>query len=568
MSVKFALFFLVPLSATTTVFAQNQQIEFIDPLIEVISSSASDCDDVDEGHISCFESLKPSGQLKYLVLPAGHTFQRLIKTGDPYSIGEGEVLDNNDFAAYVAKNGSSTDGYLSINHEDSLGGVSILNIDFDNFSKLWSVNSSQGVDFSLPRTAQTANNCSGGITPWGTVIVAEETRAGGDTNGDGYLDLGWLVEINPVTASVAINVEGKQEKLWAVGRAAHENAVILSDERTLYTGEDGGTSAIYKFVADRPRDFTSGDLFVLRLDDPLDDYDPTSSTASWVQIPNETIEDRNNSKSLAYEFGATDFDNVEDVEVNPKTGQVYFASKKAGRVYRFTDQGSTIGNFETYLGGRSYPIDGPNGVVQEPWGEGNDNLVFDDLGNLWVCQDGDLSYIWVVGADHTDQDPDVRIFATMPQGAEPTGLTFSPDYRYAFMSIQHPSDSNEDQLDAVGNSVAFKKSSSIVFATRNNLGDEFASSVSEQQALDASINIFPNPTSNSVQITVDNIEGKQISLQLMDLSGRQIALLPIGDFNRGKRTFNFSFRDYTAAKSVVLRVQQGDKEVTRLIYVE
>ncbi len=48
--------------------------------------------------------------------------------------------------------------------------------------------------------------------------------------------------------------------------------------------------------------------------------------------------------------------------------------------------------------------------VNVPWGTGNDNLLFDSLGNLWVAQDGSFSggdnnYIWVVENGHTQAKP-------------------------------------------------------------------------------------------------------------------------------------------------------------------
>ena len=41
-------------------------------------------------------------------------------------------IGSNDFTAYVAKDGSSKDGYISVNHEANPGGVSIVDASFDN----------------------------------------------------------------------------------------------------------------------------------------------------------------------------------------------------------------------------------------------------------------------------------------------------------------------------------------------------------------------------------------------------------------------------------------------------
>src|SRR5690606_33314430 len=169
-----------------------------------------------------------------------------------------------------------------------------------------------------------------------------------------------------------------------MGRMNHENVVVSADGTTAYYGEDGGTNCVYKFVADTPGDLTSGTVYVLSLDTALSSDEPTSSTATWIEVANETEEDRNNLTANAAAAGGTAFSGVEDCEISPIDGKVYFTAKGLDRVYRFTDNGETISDFETFVGGMSYEIETANGVVTEQWGDGNDNLTFDDKGNLWV----------------------------------------------------------------------------------------------------------------------------------------------------------------------------------------
>ncbi|MGB0176012.1 MAG: alkaline phosphatase PhoX, partial [Owenweeksia sp.] len=250
----------------------------------------------------------------------------------------------------------------------------------------------------------------------------------------------------------------------------HENAVVLNDSITLYTGEDGGSSAVFKFVANNKADLSSGTLYALKLNGTLAGGEPTTSTGTWIQIPNTTQLERNTSRALAISLGATNFNGVEDIEVSPVDGKMYFTAKGNNRVYRFTDNGTTVSNFETFVGGMSYVLNTDQGVFTEPWGGGNDNLTFDDQGNLWVLQDGGNNYIWVVRPDHTQAVPKVELFASAPAGSEPTGLTFSPDYRFGFVSIQHPSGSNNPQLDATFNNVTFNASATMVFSRQQFLG--------------------------------------------------------------------------------------------------
>ncbi len=426
--------------------------------------------------IGCFTSIKPTAPTSNLIIAKEHKFQVIFKQGEAYTNPLGALTNvpgNHDFTGYVPFNGSSELGHLSINHENTPGGVSMLDISFNPLTKLWGVDTSRPVDFYNSDLVTTTRNCSGGITPWGTIITAEESFNGGDANGDGYTDVGWLVEIDPLTSKVVdYENDGVQDKLWAIGRANWENAAILNDSVTLYCGEDGGSSAVFKFVADTPGDLSSGKLYALKLDGGLINREPVLSTGTWILLPNATKADRNSARGLAQAAGATNFNGVEDIEVGTIDGKMYFAAKGNARVYRFNDNGATVSNFETFVGGTSYDITTDEGVFNEAWGSGNDNLTFDDKGNLWVLQDGGRNYVWVVRPGHTQANPQVEIFASSPRGAEPTGLTFSPDYRFGFLSIQHPSGSNAPQTDASGNLVTFNGSATIVIALAENIGTD------------------------------------------------------------------------------------------------
>ena len=426
--------------------------------------------DCSNPHIGCFTSIVPTAQQSHMIIPQEHRFQMIFKQGDAYMDGSGNnVPGNNDFTGYVPINGSSELGYVAVNHETTPGGVSILDVNFNDQTLLWEVSNTQAVDFSSSNVVTTVRNCSGGVTPWGTVVTAEESTNTGDANNDGYEDVGWLVEINPATAEV-VDYGNGQEKLWAMGRMKHENVVVSDDSTTAYYGEDGGTDCVYKYVMDTPGDLSAGTLYVLVLDAPLVNNDPTSTTAQWIQVPNTTTAERNNVTTAAAALGGTNFNGVEDCEISPLDGKVYFTAKGKSRTYRFTDNGSTVADFETFVGGMSYEISSTQGSYTEPWGGGNDNLTFDDKGNLWVLQDGGNNYIWVVRPDHTQTTPNVELFASMPAGSEPTGLTFTPDFKYGFFSVQHPSGSNSAQQDATFSNVTFNASATVVFALNENLG--------------------------------------------------------------------------------------------------
>lgn len=427
-------------------------------------------------------------------------------------------LTKPDFTAYVPIAGSSSNGYLSVNSEDGPvifggtggGGVTVLDINFNATSNLWQTTASQTLNFDA--FGGTAANCSGTVTAWGTVISSEEIAyiPGDliDNNGDLYNDVGWNVEINPETKTVI----GKH---WVMGNMAHENVSIHSNERTVYQGADSNPGYLYKFVANHAQDLSAGDLYVFS--------GSKNGTGAWIQINNTTEDDRNKTIALSNAAGGTVFNGIEDVEIGPD-GMVYFAVKNEGVVYRFFDSdvletsASTV-SMETFVGGMNYEINDGSSTTSVPWGNGNDNLAFDNEGNLWVMQDGGNFYIWVVKNGHTQASPDVEIFGVTPAGAEPTGITFSPDNKYMFMSvlvINDPTSNNANQTDAAGNIVDFNTGTTLVVARSENLG----TTLSIDDVLLNSFRIFPNPINVSKHLS---IIGKQIhNIKLYSILGENI----------------------------------------------
>ncbi|SHM29578.1 alkaline phosphatase PhoX [Chryseobacterium polytrichastri] len=473
-------------------------------------------------HISCFTSIIPTSQTGKLIIPTEHKYQLILKEGDSYTEGGGVVGGQNDFTGYVAKNGSSTDGYLAVNHETNPGGVTMGEVNYNASTKLWQLTKSRAVDFSAPSLVQTIRNCSGGITPWGTVVTAEERVTSNDVNNDGYKDYGWLIEIDPATAEVITkNEDGSKGKLWQMGIMNHENVVINSTGTTAYYGEDGGTHMVYKYVMDTPNDLSSGNLYVLKLDQGLSGGDPVATTASWIQVPNKEKADQNNTPTLAQSLGGTRFSGIEDVEISPIDGKIYFTAKGLNKVYRLKDDGTTASEVQTFVGGAStsYSFMTAQGARSELWGNGNDNLTFDELGNLWVLQDGGKNYIWVVAPDHTQENPKVKLFASMPRGAEPTGLTFTPDHKFGFFSIQHPHSTISTDVDATGNTIDYRgKSATVVVALKNNLGIEGSLGTIENKKGNT-VTVTPNPTSGIVKI--NSPKGlKDISVTAYSMDGK------------------------------------------------
>lgn len=455
--------------------------------------------------IGDFVSVEPLAQNTNFIIPSSHVFQKIIEESDPLTFG-GVLPSNSDFAGYVPISGSSSLGYLSINSEAIPGGVSILDINFNSVNKLWGITSSKSIDFT--GVGGTAKNCSGTVTSWGTIISCEEIISTEDLNNDGHNDLGWCVEIDPITKEVI-------DKRWALGNFMHENITIHENQKTVYEGADSNPGYLYKFVADNIQDLSIGKLYVYS--------GSKNGPGNWILINNSTPTEQNETLTQSANVNGTIFNGIEDVEIGPD-GWVYFAVKGESRVYRFNDSdpitGTNVIQMETYVGNASYIITHENGETNTNWGGGNDNLAFDGDGNLWVLQDGGNKYIWVVKNGHTQAAPKVEIFGRTPLDSEPTGITFTPDYKFMFLSLQHPNTTNDitTQIDVAGNIIGFKKDITLVVSLEENLGTQLSLNKSIRSS---KVIVYPIPARNEIEISLELIH-QPSDLSIIDINGRVI----------------------------------------------
>ena len=311
---------------------------------------------------------------------------------------------------------------------------------------------------------------------------------------------GYIVEINPFDKTAT------PRKLTALGRFKHENAeCVISDNSkkvVVYMGDDERGEYMYRYVSDGTYDGTngpalleSGTLYAAKFNDDL--------TGSWLALTPATTSMSKadicvHTRMAASAVEATTMDRPEWVATNPNNNHVFCC---------LTNNKNRGVDGKTNAGGDDTSVNAPNPRARNLYGQivrimpnedqhdaetfqwdlyamaGNpsvhsdsyagsanittdnmfnspDGLGIDPNGNLWIQTDGNYSNEgeflgmgnnqMLIGDSETGE---IKRILVGPNQCEVTGLTFSPDYKTAFVGIQHPGEKGNSHFPDGGDSV-------------------------------------------------------------------------------------------------------------------
>lgn len=277
-------------------------------------------------------------------------------------------------------------------------------------------------------------------TPWGTILVAEETTGGRL----------FEIELDRRDPMKAKAVHDRP----AVGRLAHEGIEIGSRGEIYVVDENRGQSGgagggVYKFVPERRGDLSSGDLYVLGVDDGDGSglIGENVGRGEWLGPIDPAT-----ARQAGTDAGGASYQRPEDLErigrylyvaITEGTRDANGDQNYDGRVIAVNLRNNTV---------TDYVKPGVNAAVESTGVTGfdnPDNLAKGPDGKLWIVEDNVPSDIWVANGKGATADG-IGLFASLTDiGAEGTGIYFGKEDGVLFVNVQHSVYDNGDGTWAI-----------------------------------------------------------------------------------------------------------------------
>lgn len=301
---------------------------------------------------------------------------------------------------------------------------------------------------------------------------------------------GWIVEIDPYDPT------SMPKKRTALGRGKNECATVelARDGRAVvYKGDDERFEYVYKFISRDSVDMNNraanlnildnGRLYVARYN--------ADGSGVWLPlifgqgplVPANGFRNQADvlirARQASDLLGATRMDRPEDIEANPVTKKVYAVftnnstrgatgspgpdaanprpNNRWGHIIEMIEAGGDNGALS--FSWNMFMVCGdPANADHRTWWSGwrgavspigaPDNIVFDNRGNLWIGTDGMEAALGFQDAIYAcpTEGPErgfLRMFMTMPSGAETCGPEFTPDNTTFFCAVQHPGEGGQ-----------------------------------------------------------------------------------------------------------------------------
>ncbi len=210
--------------------------------------------------------------------------------------GGARISRKNDYSSLL----QLSQGLFMLTHfEEIPGAIYLSELSQQRESGLLNVERTRPLDLSEVRGGW--NFCAGSTTPWQTHLGSEEyepNAAARDpqsgaidryfqamaayTDGDpaslNPYDYGWQLEIQ-----VEDYNRVQLHKRYAMGRLSHEAGLVMPDRRTVYITDDAHNTALFRFLADRPGDLSSGTLYAARWQQTSAEGGG-SATLEWIDL--------------------------------------------------------------------------------------------------------------------------------------------------------------------------------------------------------------------------------------------------------------------------------------------